>query len=81
MPNTHEITAFYKRTTSNGICKFIGENKEKISVYVDCLEDIELIEGQKYLLKIFKNTWELYLTLQIGALRNIISIEKIITDI
>ncbi|MGN6711620.1 hypothetical protein [Anaerocolumna jejuensis] len=77
MSNVHIIKVTYKRTSPNKICKFIGANKERILLDKDSLDDIELIEGKEYVLKIFKETWFSYLTSQLGALRNIISLEPL----
>lgn len=79
MANVHTVRATYKRTSINGISKFVGNNFEKISIDRRSIVEVELIECQEYLLMIFKATWESYITHQLGALKNIISIE-LITD-
>ncbi|SHL59027.1 hypothetical protein SAMN02745136_05269 [Anaerocolumna jejuensis DSM 15929] len=77
MSNVHTIKVTYKRTSPNKISKFIGANKERILIDKASLDNVELIEGKEYILKIFKETWFSYLTSQLGALRNIISIEPL----
>lgn len=77
MSNVHTIIVTYKRTSPNKICRFLGDNKERILIDKDSLDDVELIKDNEYILKIFKETWFSYLTSQLGTLRNIVSIEPL----